>query len=553
MNKKFTPYIYIVFFLCFCDGIFGQDLKLNLIGKDSIQTSILNQVSYQKNHFSEKDIYEEISAIHEKVKRLGFFTSMVKNVTNLEKDFTATFYLGSKTEEISILLPKDLELSSFRLKDSIRIKTDELDNFIQVIISELDKKGSSFSEVKLVNPVLKDAVLFVTLTIQKSDQRGIDKIIVKNYEEFPTSYLKNYFKVQNHTIFSKQKLKDISLLTKGLVFIKELKPPEVLFKKDSTILYLFLEKLKVNSIDGIVNFSSKENGDGVLLNGNLDLKLNNILNTGENFELFWNRIGEEKSEFKLSTRLPYLFNTAVSTKLAFNIYRQDSTFLNTKFNLDFDYQLNSNSNLTLSYTSEKSDYLLDTSSNFESYSNYFLGLGYSFNIPEDEFFYKNKFYFQLNPTYGSRKTNLNKVNQFKITLSSYVNFPISKRSYLYLKNETGFLESENFLINEIFRIGGANSLRGFNEQSIFTNKYSYINLEYRFLTSSSSYLHSITDFGFFKDPILNKTNNALGLGIGYLFRLNNNQINLGYVIGKSSNNNLDFKDSKFIISWKSFF
>ena len=102
-----------------------------------------------------------------------------------------------------------------------------------------------------------------------------------------------------------------------------------------------------------------------------------------------------------------------------------------------------------------------------------------------------------------------------------MNLNISKKSYLSIKNETAFLESDNFLINELFRIGGANNIRGFNEQSIFTNRYSYLNVEYRFLTSSSSYLHSITDIGFYKDTFLNKTSNAIGLGVGYLFKLNN--------------------------------
>jgi hypothetical protein len=556
LNKKITPYIYIVFFFCFSGGIFCQDLTLKLIGKDSIETSILNEISYQKNHLNKEAVLKEISTIHEKLKRIGFFTSFIKSVKDSANLYKAEFYLGKKTSEIIIKLPENLKSSNYDLtsNDSIIIRTEELDNFINAIISELDQKGASFSEVTLENPEYKNDILYVFLKVNQSTNRKINNVLIKQYEDFPHSFVKNFFKVKKNTIFSKKKLQDISTLTKGLTFIEEIKPPEVLFKKDSTILYLFLKKVKANSIDGIVNFASKENGSGILLNGNLDLKLNNILNTGENFELFWNRIGEEKSEFRLSTKLPYLFNTSISSKLSFNIYRQDSTFLNTSFLLDFDYQLNSKSNLSISYTSEKSNYLLDPSiDNFDSYSNSFIGLGYHFILRGESPLFKKQFSFNISPTFGNRKTNSTKENQLKILFSAFANFNISKKSYLSIKNETALLESDNFLINELFRIGGANNIRGFNEQSIFTNRYSYLNIEYRFLTSSSSYLHSITDIGFYKDTFLNKTSNAIGLGIGYLFKLNNNQINLGYAIGINSNNDVDLNNSQLIIKWASFF
>ena len=148
-------------------------------------------------------------------------------------------------------------------------------------------------------------------------------------------------------------MKEISTLTKSLDFIKEKRAPEVLFKKDSTHLYLFIEKSETSSFDGIINFASKENEEGLLLNGNLDLKLNNILNTGEKFELFWNKVAQEKSEFNLTSDIPYLFNTPVSLAMGFKLYRQDSTFLNTSFNLVTHYELNSRSKTSVFYSNEK--------------------------------------------------------------------------------------------------------------------------------------------------------------------------------------------------------
>ena len=134
-----------------------------------------------------------------------------------------------------------------------------------------------------------------------------------------------------------------------------------------------------------------------------------------------------------------------------------------------------------------------------------------------------------------------------------VNIRTTKKSYIHIKTESRILNSNNYLINELYRIGGANSIRGLNEQSIFTNRFSYATIEYRFLTSVVSYLYSITDIGSYKESISNKTRNALGLGGGYRFKLNNNFIDLGYVIGNTSNSEAKLNNSKLIVKWTTFF
>ena len=41
--------------------------------------------------------------------------------------------------------------------------------------------------------------------------------------------------------------------------------------------------------------------------------------------------------------------------------------------------------------------------------------------------------------------------------------------------------------NELFRIGRYNSLRGFNEQSLFTDFYAFGGVEYRYLVNNQAF------------------------------------------------------------------
>lgn len=51
----------------------------------------------------------------------------------------------------------------------------------------------------------------------------------------------------------------------------------------------------------------------------------------------------------------------------------------------------------------------------------------------------------------------------------------------------------------MFRIGGNRTLRGFDEESIFTPYYSIFTTEYRFLLSKNSYFYTFFDFALVED------------------------------------------------------
>ena len=555
LNKKFIPYIYILFLSCFSHLTFGQKNELILVAKDTIQNRIVSEIYQTKKHLQKKDALDEIDRILQQVKKRGFFTARIDSISKTNKELIAYLDLGKKINEIIIVTKKDNTNGIIDSGiDSIKIKTREFSDLTNQLLEQIDRKGNSFSEITYVNPLLKNDTLFLEMKISNSSSRKIDKVITRGYEDFPKKFITKYFLIDKNTVFSKKKLNQVSALSNKLDFIKEKKAPEVLFKKDSTHLYLFLDKIGTSSFDGLVNFSSKENGKGLLLNGNLDLKLNNTFNTGEKFEIIWNKVSDEKTDFKINSYVPYILNSKFSTTLEFYLYRQDSTFINTNFELKTDYSINQKSHASILYSSEKSNYLLNISNNdLASYSNYFIGLGYELKKSSTSNLYKYKNGLNLNLTIGKRKTDTESINQLKFHFSAFANVQINNRGYLNIKNESGLLTSKNYLLNELFRIGGANSIRGYNEQSIFTNGYSYSNIEFRYSLDTSSYLYSITDLGGYKENTTNKIKKLLGIGAGYQFRINNNLVNLGYVISTNSSTNAKLNSSRLVVRWTSFF
>ena len=66
-------------------------------------------------------------------------------------------------------------------------------------------------------------------------------------------------------------------LLNQLPFAQQKRPSEVLFTKDSTSVYLYLEKIKSNRFDGFIGFGTDETTGKIEFDGYLDLNLINNL------------------------------------------------------------------------------------------------------------------------------------------------------------------------------------------------------------------------------------------------------------------------------------
>lgn len=548
-TKKLFLNIILIGILFFAKSFFSQNLQLKIISLDEKENTTLEKIVYKKTHLNKVDIYNECLKTSNQLKKEGYFTNSIDSIIRKDSIYTSFFSLKKKIKVIA--LKRSLNNLSQK-KDTLFFKTDKIENYLEKISKELEIKGQSFSKVILSKNYIRNDTLYSNLEISSTKKREINKVIIKGYNEFPEKFIKNHLSIkENETVFNTKKLKDISNRLNSLSFIEQIKPPETLFKEDSTLVYIYVDKKQNNSFDGLINFTTREDGS-VLFNGILDLQLNNILNKGEFFSLNWNAIGDERQELEINTESPYVFNSKITPKFLFNIYRQDSTFINTKFSGTLNYSVNSKIDLGITFLSESSKNTSETiPNNNESFNSLFAGLNFNYKIPSNKNFNNDKFIIVINPLLGYRSRESQRITQFKLeTIISYL-LQVNRRNAVFLKNTTGILNSENTLNNELFRIGGATSIRGFNEQSFFTSNYTYFNLEYRYLISNSSYFYSITDFGRLEIP--SAFNNIIGLGAGYSFSTNNSQINFGLALGNNLSNQFQLRNPKVIINWKTFF
>ncbi|MDX5586070.1 MAG: BamA/TamA family outer membrane protein, partial [Aureibaculum sp.] len=244
-----------------------------------------------------------------------------------------------------------------------------------------------------------------------------------------------------------------------------------------------------------------------------------------------------------------------SFNAALNIYKQDSTFVNTKTSFKIPYLLNERHAIGLSFQTESSSNLLEniSGSDILDFSTVFYGVNYNYQVSNQNTLFPIKLKINTELLTGGRKIDGNFNQQSRIYLKSHYLWSLNLKNHFFIQNTSSTLLSDNFLINELFRIGGVNSIRGFNEESILASSYSFFTLEYRFSPNNSSYLYSITDLGYLDNRNINKSSQIYSLGLGYAFRTKLGLLNLSYAIGKLSDQQFDLNNSKFHIKVISFF
>ena len=241
---------------------------------------------------------------------------------------TASFYVGKRYTQLKI----DYSNTTFTKNEIALISKNTKENYftipIQQSIAALEKlnqlqtkNGNTFGKLKLTNLTTQDTIILATLETSAPSKRSIDSIAVKGYQKFPASFIKYYAGIKKGAVFDSQQVIEKNNALNTLGFANSIKPPQALFEKEKTTLYVYLEKQNFNTFDGIIGFATNEQTQNLAFNGYIDLVLNNNLNFGEQLVIKYKADGDRSRKPNLKTQLPYLFKLPLA-------FKQNSTSLN---------------------------------------------------------------------------------------------------------------------------------------------------------------------------------------------------------------------------------
>lgn len=534
-------------------------LNLSIIGKDSLETQKIDSTQYTKSFKNFLDLKAEITKTQKRLLELGYLDSQLLDLKKTsDSTFRGVFELNKKYKTIRIeynkeSIPRNIleQISSEITEKHFSIPLKNTEKTIQFLTNFLVDQGNTFSSLSLTEITKHKEEVSAKLISSKSDTRKIDDIIIKGYTKFPFSYLKHNSRIRKGAIFKKNDVLKKSLTIDNLGFAKNIKAPEVLFEKDSTKVYLYLEKKSANNFDGFLGFSTDTESGNLELNGYLNLNLINNLNFGERLNLIYKSDGNEQQRFQANITLPYILKTPIGIEAGLEIFKKDSSFLITEQNINLNYLISDKNKIWLGYSSVSSNNLLDNplpSLNINDYNSSFFGVGFNHSRRQNKSLFPIKNFYSIEIEFGSRKTDNTNLNQTKGTLSLGSIFELNQRNSILIKNTASAIFSDNLFTNELFRFGGINSIRGFEENSINASLFNVLNTEYQYILSSNLYIHSIIDYSYFEDETNKISDNLTSFGIGLGLNTQTGLFKIIFANGKSSDSNFKFSNTKVHIS-----
>ena len=455
-------------------------------------------------------------------------------------------YEGNFSENVNKLLDEYL------LKD----RTIPLNSLNEIIIKLSDffsGEGFPFVEIKIRYSNIIDAkIILGNLEIISNEAREIDDYIVKGYEKFPKKFVEKFLGIRIGEKLDIKKLKNSSKHINNLQFVRQTREPEILFTKDSTFVYLYYEKLKQNNFDGLLTLSRDESDSKVNVDGYLKLLLLNSLNYGETIKVDYNSVDEGLTTLKTNLKLPYVFNSNFSIESHLNIIQNDSIFTNSNFLFKAGLDKTKISNyLGCNIENSTSEFSNNIYKNFKSVQGFYQFNYQLFNSDQNNsdkiFSISAKFFLGYKKQLNNRSTK----NNFDIDI--FKKTKIFERSSLFSKIRYEKLDSRNLVNNELIRFGGAESIRGFIDESITANEYFLFRNDVNFMLNKSFSFVGIMDYAYYVNEIFNSMKNIYSLGFGFTLLNDKNLISLNYASGSDFNQKFNFKNARLSINFVTFF
>lgn len=540
---------------------YAQTFYLKINGTNQIENKIIDSLQYTPKHSNLKSLLDEVDQTSQTLLKKGYLDVKALETKKLnDSTYTTTLNLKSKTKYIHIYIGMNNSFfkSTGTKKDTIILPYNQIENYLNQKIIEAEKDGYALSKIKLENIERKNSIIYADLNFKSEKKRTINSIIInynndKNKNFLPKGHIRQLNKKYIKKTFNQEIINELHQDIDNFEFLTQTKYPEILFTRDSTKIYIYPEKKRANTFDGYIGFSNDEN-EKLNFNGYLDITLQNTLRAGEQFNLYWKSDGEQQTTFNTKIEIPYIFQSPLGIKAQLNIFKQDSTFQNTKTSIDLGYYIKYNSKIYLGYQStESSDIQNVNNSLISDFKNSYITstFDYKRNDNQNSLFFK-KAIVNLVLGYGKRNTNNNPLTanssqQLFTNFNILYNFEINEKNYININSQNFYLNSKNYISNELFRFGGINSIRGFSENSLQANFMSSILTEYRYIVSKNLYIHSIIDYGLYQDVTSNilskKIKKLTGIGFGIATQTANGLLRITLTNGTTNNDDIQLYNS----------
>lgn len=504
----------------------------------------------------------------------------------------AFIFKGSKYRIGKISLTKTqeaiLEASGVRnhLNKNLPIDSNSVNKYLRTLVAHQNKIGFPFARVAFDSVYFIQEKMYAKLKIDKGRYITFDSILQEGRMILNPNIAKRLLEIKRDRPYNHEKVLGVKAKLRNLSYAQQRIDPYVRFINDKAHLILTLDPRPASRFDFLVGVlpQVKEGIRKWNLTVDFTTELNNSFGLGEYSFVQLKRLQAENLELQLKSTIPYIFNLPIGSHFDFRIFKNANQNIDLFFDGGMQYLFGGFNQLKI-LTNYRSSSLIEVDKDLLlatkrlparlDVSYFGGGIGLQINNLDYRFNPKKGFALELNTTVGNKKINPNRqildipefersydtlrLNTLQVEMDGNISFfqQVNNWSTIKIGSNIGLkYNQESIFTNELMRIGGSKLLRGFDEESIFTDFYTFATLEFRIVFDQNSYISlPFIDYGFTQIVVDNKRilDRVFGLGMGLNFGTSAGVFNLSFAAGSNRTSPLDFSRMKIHFGYVNLF
>ena len=570
-------------------------IHLQIIVKGKSADLILKNITYSTLISDSVKLSKELNNVLLRCNELSFLNASFESVF-CKKDSCVAILFPDKSYKWIVLRKGNVSLdilstAGFR-EEQFHNKIFDPSQFAkraERIITTLENSGYPFASIKLDSIIADSSGISASMNLIRGPLVYFDSLDLRGNAAIKKGYLEKYLGIEKGKPYNEMLIKNADSRLSQLPFVKTNRTSAIYFFSDKARPVLFLDNRKASSVDGVVGFApNSQLNNQIAVTGEVNLKLQNILGSGKGVDLNYRSFGISSQDLKFKFQWPYIFHSSLAFDYQLILLKQDTLFLNVtnEFSLQYKfigtdyfkvfYSLQTTSLITIDTFTIKQTQQLPQNSDirYDQYGigfkksayDYFLnprkGYGIEFTagvgtkqIVQNSTIKSLVLYDNNNKTYSIYDSiKLNYV-QYKLALNADYFLPLASRATLRAQVSGAHIEAQNIFFNELYRIGGIRTLKGFDEQSILASSYVIINTELRYLLQQNSNFMLFWNGAWYRNvvrtPVI--SDKPYGFGAGLNFETGAGVFSIFYAVGSQFNSQIEFNQAKIHFGFVNYF
>lgn len=502
----------------------------------------------------------------------GYLEASADSTVYDSSGYTTWWHVGSIYQWGN--LRTDPELEMMMNEAGVRDRVYSSKPLSPAAVSDIHKKvlgwcednGYPFATSAFDSITVTDNRFYAAYMVDKGPLIIFDSAEVKGSAKLSRAYLFNYLNLKPGTPYSQSSIRKIRVRLKELPFVTEARPFELGFTDSTARPIFYLQQKKASQFNGVIGVLPNNAESGKLyVTGDLRLKLHNVFGRAELLDFNWSNPQPRSQDLKIKFSYPFLFDLPFGVDADLTLFKKDTIFLEFFRQLGIRYYLQGNSSIRAFAGIRSSDLIstvgyefISTLPEYADVRTVQYGLGTTLERIDYRLNPRKGFTTDVSAAAGTRTISKNpKVNQevyegldlsttqYRSEITGDLYFPIGGRGVVNVNMLGGWLESPTLFRNELFRLGGLRTIRGFDEQSILASRYFGGRLETRFILDQNSYF-----LAFFNQAYIENHSDGFsaddpyGFGAGLTFDSKIGIFSFIYALGSREDNPIEFRSGK---------